>query len=30
MLIVKAYIASESFEMALTQSDTQNRFDKSC
>lgn len=27
MLIVKAYIANESFQMALIQSNTQNRFD---
>lgn len=30
MLIVNAYIANETFEMALIQSNTQNRFDKSC
>lgn len=30
MLIVKAYIANESLGMALVQSNTQNRFDKSC
>lgn len=30
MLIVKAYIANESFEMALIQRNPQNRFDKSC
>lgn len=30
MLIVKAYIANESFEMALKHSNTHTRFDKSC